>query len=267
MSAPAAHDLLEYHFNKVLEKLDEKSKRDYEFRGEVADAFVQMRKILRGKNTNESFTQIRQDESGKVDTSGWGIENDLFMQYAAKVDRAMAVKYQIYPTLIMALDKVGQTGAVSQKVAENNARPQETFIAEKPGLIDGFRGWVSSLRPQWKQDREKGISMLSTLFEDPHNTVLRWEAYKTQHWKNVMKAITFEPEQFWPVMVLELHALSDVEMRVLRMVDAAIEMRVTEQSKSFAAIAGQIIQSKTIQAQQPMMPGPMAQVPSNGSTR
>lgn len=269
MSAPPPKDLLEFHFDKVLDRLSEKSKRDYEFRGQVADAFVQMRKILRGKNTNALFTKVRQDSGEKpeqIDTSGWGIENDLFMQYAAIVDRAMSVKYQIYPTLIMVLDKVGQTQAVSKQVSENNAKPAETFIAEKPSFTESFKTWFSTLRPQWKQDRDKGITMLSSLFEDPHTTLQLWEKFKNQHWKNVMKAIAFEPEQFWPIMVLELHALSDVEMRVLRMVDAAIEMRVAEQSKSFAAIAGQIIQSKTMAMQNPMAP-PLYQAPPNGLTQ
>lgn len=247
---PQPKDVLEHHFDKALNMLDKNNSRNYNFRGEIADAFVQMRKILRGKNTTLQLRDVREDIKNvpqQIDTAGWGIENDDFMRYAAKVDRSMALKFEIFPSLILTLDRVGQTDAVSKQVA-NNVQT-ERFVQEEPGLLDSFRGWVRGLRPQWKQERDKSIAMLSTLFEDPHITTQRWEAFKNQHWKNMMKAVEFEPGQFWPVMVLELHALADVEMRVLRMVETGIQMRVNEQEKRVERIAAQIVQSKAQQLQ------------------
>lgn len=262
----AKPDVIDQHLDKLLSFHYEDRRRLFDRSDEVEESFASMQRLLLGKNTTQTLIDVRlaMSKGGQMpalDLNGWQVGNEAFFSETRKVDRAMSLLVDIYLHMIKVLSKADEAKNIQVQAAPvTNA---QGFVTEKRGFLDGFRSFVDSLKPKWKQDYEHGMSIVSSLFDDFNNARVKWEEYKSQHWQNISKAVEYSPEEFGAVMLDELEALDDVAMRVMRMLDAGMRLLQMEQSSQLTSLANVMVSNKTAQLQQASMMAP-ASFPGSG---
>lgn len=277
---PPARNVIEGQFPGIVENYTDYKDRLYGRQGEIDNAFNLMRKMLVGKNKTSELRELYQPlpdnyaylgttaiENGAdvkdyskrftVDVSGWDInttihddisdEDTTYDAEMAKVDKAISYILDLYLNIISTMSKANeiQNPQLMQRgdYAQEQMGIQTYRQMPQEGIFHRFLSKLGLVEPQWKQNYERSISLVSEIFDDIHNAKIRWQDYKAHHWTNRGNVLIFQPDNLVAMLFDELEALDDVRGKIMRLVDAGTRLLYLQNSAELAKLAQMIASS------------------------
>ncbi len=271
MSAKPQRDPFEQRFERSLDHFDDSVARAYSLKQTVKNCFIEIQALQFGDNPLDKIQEIRSGiVSGKyrsltlldssqakklpeVDLVGWTKNYPLLIEKFHVIDEALSFVPDIITNFIKILVEADSLNKVHVNLQQPNTMQPATLVKEREGILSKFRNWISSIKPQYKQDFEKGMGIMSTTIERFNDAVRIWEEYKSYYKENQARCLLYDNRAMYPYLLLQDELLMRDMGIILQAIDKGVRLDLVDLRKVLSEISNNILQAKAMQMQQQQM--------------